>query len=115
MSIYILASHLYKRIIKSVGNPNRRKQKMKYYARTFVTKDYQGRFGKAVYVPCTEYFKTNSEKFLASANKFKKVKFSEANEETRKALRHMDADKIYSDTEQLSASEIHFRRSISRR
>lgn len=87
---------------------------MKYYAREFITKDYQGTHGKAVYVPCTEYFKTNSEAFLAKANKFKKIKFSEASDEIRKLLRHMEADRIYSDTEKLSDKELYFRRPLWR-
>lgn len=88
---------------------------MKYYARVTIVKDYQGAHGKAVYVPCVEYFKTNSLAFLEKANYRKQIKFQEVGGETRKALRRLEADKIYSETQQLSASEIYWRRPLRRR
>lgn len=85
---------------------------MKYYSREIIVKDYQGKWGKAVYVPCTEFFKTNDEKFLEKANKGKRIRFEEACESIRKDLRRREANKIYSETKKLSNSEIYWRRKI---
>lgn len=84
---------------------------MKYYERSYTGVDYQGRFGKKVYVPTTEYVKTNSiEKF----NKGKRYKFCET-DEAKKYLLHKNADTVYTEHEQLSDREIYWRKPISRR
>lgn len=86
---------------------------MKYYSRTIIIKDYQGKWRKAVYVPCYEYFKTNKEEFVKTANKGKRIKFEETtNKDFIKELRKGEANKIYRRVEQLSNSEIYWRRKI---
>lgn len=84
---------------------------MKYYERTYIGVDYQGRFGKKVYVPTTEYVKTNA---IEKYNKGKKYVFFES-KEAKKYLLHKEADTVYTEHEQLSDSEVYWRRNISRR
>lgn len=87
---------------------------MNYYERTIIVKDYQGSHKKAVWVPQRQYFKTNSEKFLAESNKGKRIRFEvTADTELVKWLRKAEANKIYADTEQLSEKEIYWRKSAS--
>lgn len=87
---------------------------MNYYQRTIIVKDYQGKWHKAVYVSQVQYFKTNKKSFLAEQNKGKKIKYEVATEATRKALRKLEADTIYTETDQLTDSQIYWRPSIRR-
>ena len=83
---------------------------MKYYERNIIVKDYQGPHGKAVWVPQRQFFKTNKEEFLTEANKRKRTLFSETKDKDLiKRLRKAEADRIYSETEQLSNTEIYWR------
>lgn len=84
---------------------------MKYYARTYIGVDYQGRFGKKVYVPTTEYVKTNS---IEKYNKGKRYKFEES-DAAKKYLRHLEKDTVYTEHEKLSGREVYWRPNISRR
>lgn len=88
---------------------------MQYYQREIIVKDYQGRWGKAVYVPQIQYFKTAKETFLAEQNKGKRIKYKTATEATRKSLRKLNADTIYTETEQLTDSQVYGRPFISKR
>nr|DAE55097.1 MAG TPA: hypothetical protein [Caudoviricetes sp.] len=88
---------------------------MKYYQRTIIVKDYQGKWGKAVYVPQIQYFKTTKESFLVAQNKGKKIKFEPAIESTRKELRHLREDTVYTETDQLTDSQVYNRPFISKR
>ena len=86
---------------------------MKYYERNIIVKDYQGPHGKAVWVPQRQFFKTNKEEFLYAANKGKRTLFSEAKDKDLiKRLRKAEADRIYSETEQLSSREIYWRKPL---
>lgn len=88
---------------------------MQYYQRTIIVKDYQGKWGKSVYVPQIQCFKTNKDSFLAEQNKGKRIKFDTATEATRKELRKLKADTIYTETEQLTDSQVYGRPFISNR
>lgn len=89
---------------------------MKYFERTVTVKDYQGAHGKAVYVNQRQFFKTNSEKVIAQNQKGLKIKFYETKDKDLiKALRKMEGDKIHTETEQLTNSQIYWRKNISRR
>lgn len=84
---------------------------MKYYERSYIGVDYQGRHGKKVYVPTTEYVKTNN---ITPFNYKKRYEFEES-KEAKKYLLHKEADKVYTEHEQLSDREVYFRKSISRK
>lgn len=83
---------------------------MKYYQRKVIIRDYQGKYRKAVFVPEYQYIKTNNiDKF----NKGLRIRFEES-KDARKYLLHRQQDVVYRETEELSNSEIYFRKSISR-
>lgn len=81
---------------------------MKYYSRIFIGVDYQGSHGKKVYVHFTEYVKTNS---IDKYNYRKKYKFIET-AEAKKYLLHKETDKVYTEVEKLTDSEVHNREKI---
>ena len=86
---------------------------MKYFIRTITVKDYQGSHHKAVYVEQDQYFKSNDDKFIANAQKGLKIKFVEtSNKEVIKELRKGEMNKIYKNTQQLTSSQIYWRRNI---
>ena len=78
---------------------------MNYYERTITIKDYQGKWGKAVYVEQTQFVKTNN---IAVFNKGKKIRFVET-ENARNYLLHRHANVVYSETEQLTDSKVWLR------
>lgn len=84
---------------------------MKYYERTYIGIDYQGPHGKKVYVPTKEYVKTND---IKPFNFKKQYKFEES-KEAKKYLLHKEVNQVYIEHEQLSSSEVYFRKSISKR
>lgn len=84
---------------------------MKYYKREITVRDYQGSHKKAVFVPQTEYVKTND---ISPFNKNKRVKFEES-EDAKKFLRRKAKDTVIVETKQLSESEIHFRKPLRSR
>lgn len=86
---------------------------MKYYSRCIIVVDYQGCYNKKVYVPSLEYFKTNDLEFLKTQNKRKQIKFTEITDKNLiSKLRHLKADHVYKDVEQLDQSEINNRKII---
>ena len=66
---------------------------MKYYSRTVTRRQAINRYGKLGFVPYSEFFKTDNEKFIEKMNKGKKVKFEECQKE--KKFIHIEKNKIY--------------------